>query len=301
MAPTARAALRAHRLSPVESAGPSEPTPTGSFVPIARSFLFVPGNRPDLYEKAYASEAHAVIVDLEDAVGPDDKEGAREAAAAWLDSSHAVLLRINAAGSEWFEEDLALVGLSGVSAVVLPKVEAVEDVRRVGERTRPEVPVLPLIESAMGLHGAMDIAREPSVQRLLFGALDLQHDLGIAGDGEELHTFRSHLVLVSRLAGIQPPVDGVWTDFHDEEGLRAHTLRGRRFGFGGTLCIHPSQVGPVNDCFLPSQEEIDWAKRVLDAVASSGGSVVALDGQMIDRPLILMAERILCDVEEPSS
>ncbi len=275
-------------------------------MPIARSFLFVPGNRPDLYEKAYASEAHAVIVDLEDAVGPDDKEGAREAAAAWLDSSHLdsshpVLLRINAAGSEWFEEDLALAGLSGVSAVVLPKVEAVEEVRRVGERTRPEVPVLPLIESAMGLHGAMDIAREPSVQRLVFGALDLQHDLGIQGDGEELHTFRSHLVLVSRLAGIQPPVDGVWTDFHDEEGLRAHTLRGRRFGFGGTLCIHPSQVGPVNDCFRPSPEEIDWAKRVLDAVASSGGSVVALDGQMIDRPLILMAERILSEGEEPSS
>ena len=286
----------------MEPAAPSERTPTRALVPpIARSFLFVPGNRPDLYEKAYASEAHAVIVDLEDAVGPGDKGGAREAAAAWLDSSHPVLLRINAAGSEWFQEDLALAGLSGVSAVVLPKVEAVEEVHRVGERTRPEVPVLPLIESAMGMHRAMEIAREPSVQRLVFGALDFQHDLGIEGDGEELLTFRSHLVLVSRLAGIQPPVDGVWTDFHDEEGLRAHTLRGRRLGFGGTLCIHPSQIGPVNDCFRPSQEEIDWAKRVLDAVASSSGSVVALDGQMIDRPLILMAERILCNVEEPSS
>ncbi len=278
--------------------------------PIVRSYLFVPGNRPDLYEKAYASEAEAVIVDLEDAVGPDEKEGAREAAAAWLDSahlgfshpdfSHPVLLRINAAGSEWFEEDLALVGLPGVSAVVLPKTESVEDVRRVGERTRPEVPVLPLIESAKGMLRAMEIAHEPSVQRLVFGALDLQHDLGITGDGEELHTFRSQLVLVSRLAGIQPPVDGVWTDFHDEEGLRAHTQRGRRFGFGATLCIHPSQIGPVNECFRPTPEEIDWAKRVLDAVESSKGSVVALDGQMIDRPLILMAERILSEGGEPS-
>ena len=286
----------------MEPPGPSDRASKRSFTqPIAHSFLFVPANRPDLYEKAYASEAHAVIVDLEDAVGPGDKGAAREAAAAWLGSSHPVLLRINAAGSEWFEEDLALAGLSGVSAVVLPKVEGVDEVRRVGERTRPEVPLLPMIESALGMHRALEIAREPSVQRLVFGALDFQHDLGIEGDGEELLTFRSHLVLVSRLAGIQPPVDGVWTQIDDEEGLRAHTRRGRRLGFGGTLCIHPNQIGPVNDCFRPRQEEIDWAKQVLDAVASSGGSAVALDGQMIDRPLILMAERILCDAEEPSS
>jgi len=269
--------------------------------PIARSYLFVPGNRPDRYEKAYASEAHAAIVDLEDAVGPDDKGAARESAAAWLDASHPVLLRINPVGSEWFEEDLALAGVPGVSAVVIPKVEGVEDVRRVGEHTRPEVPVLPLIESAMGMHRAMEIAHEPNVQRLVFGSLDFRHDLGIEGDGAELLTFRSHLVLVSRLAGIQPPVDGIWTQIDDEEGMRAHARRGRSLGFGGTLCIHPSQIAPVNDCFRASQEEIDWANRVLDAVASSGGSVVALDGQMIDGPLILMAERILRDGEELSS
>jgi len=269
--------------------------------PIARSFLFVPGNRPDLFEKAYASRAHSVIVDLEDAVGPGDKGEAREAAAAWLDLSHPVLLRINAAGSEWFQEDLAIAGLPGVSAVVLPKVEEVEEVRRVGERTRPEVPLLPMIESAMGMHRAMDIACEPSVKRLVFGSWDFRRDLGIDGDGEELLAFRSHVVLVSRIAGVQAPVDGVWTDISDEEGLRAHTRRGRRLGFGGTLCIHPTQIDPVNDCFRPDREEIDWAKRVLDAVTSSKGSVVALDGQMIDRPLILMAERILCDSEERSS
>ncbi len=286
----------------MEPSGPSERTPKRTLVgPIARSFLFVPGNRPDRFEKAYASEAHAVIVDLEDAVGPEHKEGAREAAAEWLDSSPPVLLRINAAGSEWFQEDLALAGLAGVSAVVLPKAEGVEEVRRVGERTGPDVPVLALIESAMGMHMALEIAREPNVQRLAFGSWDFRHDLGIEGDGEELLAFRSHLVLVSRLAGIQPPVDGIWADFDDEEGLRAHARRGRRLGFGGTLCIHPKQIGIVNDCFRPSQEDIDWAKRVLDAVASSRGSVVALDGQMIDRPLILMAERILGDREEPSS
>ena len=242
-----------------------------------------------------------MIVDLEDAVGPGDKEAAREAAASWLDSAHPVLLRINAVGSDWFQEDLALAGLSGVSAVVLPKAEGVEEVRRVGEKTGPEVPVLALIESAMGMHRAMDIAREPNVQRLAFGSWDFRHDLGIEGDGEELLTFRSHLVLVSRLAGIQPPVDGIWTDFDDEEGLLVHARRGRRLGFGGTLCIHPDQIGPVNDCFRPSQEEIDWAKRVLDAVESSSRSVVALDGQMIDRPFILKAERILSEAEEPAS
>jgi citrate lyase subunit beta / citryl-CoA lyase len=118
-------------------------------------------------------------------------------------------------------------------------------------------------------------------------------DLGIDGEGEELLYFRSQLVLVSRLAGIQPPVDGPCTALDDAAQLSADTLRARRLGFGGKLCIHPKQVAPVNAAFAPSPEELAWAKRVLAAAAASDGAAVALDGKMVDRPVILKAEQIV--------
>ena len=265
--------------------------------PVPRSYLFVPGNRPDRYAKACAAGADAVIVDLEDAVPPPEKAAAREALARWLDPARPVLVRVNGAAAEWFHEDAVLCRKAGVAGIMLPKTEGSEDVLRLEEIAGGTAPVLALIENARGFANALEIARHPRVSRLAFGAFDFQVDLGIQGDTDELLYFRSHLVFVSRLAGIDPPMDGINTEIDDPERLRASTLRGIRLGFGGKLCIHPKQIAHVNACFQPSEAEIAWARRIVDAAAASKGAAVAAHGEMVDRPIILRAERILKNAE----
>jgi citrate lyase subunit beta/citryl-CoA lyase len=153
--------------------------------------------------------------------------------------------------------------------------------------------IYPLIESAQGFLNCLAIARAPGVRRLLFGTIDFKLDLGIDGDREELLYFRSQLVLVSRSAGIASPVDGVSTAIDDPAQLVADTQHARQMGFGGKLCIHPAQIKPVHDCFEPDPVELAWARRVLQAAALAHGAALALDGKMVDRPVILKAERIV--------
>jgi citrate lyase subunit beta/citryl-CoA lyase len=157
----------------------------------------------------------------------------------------------------------------------------------------PELPLLPQIESAQGLANSTEIAKCAGVERLIFGHLDFQLDLGIMGEGEELLFFRSQLVLSSRLAGIQPPVDSITAAVDTPEVLHADTVRSIRLGFGGKLCIHPRQVPIVNECFRPTPAEIAWAVEVMDAAARSAGGPVLVTGKMVDRPVIVRAERIL--------
>lgn len=261
--------------------------------PIARSYLFVPGNRPDRFDKACAAGAGAVIIDLEDAVPAADKSRARMAAEAWVSPAHPVVLRINGVSSNWFRDDVTCCRMPGIQAVMLPKTEGVDHLRRVEELLGQTIPILPLIETARGFAAALEIARDRAVERLVFGSLDFQIDVGIPGDQEELLYFRSQLVLISRLAGIQAPVDGITTAIDNPEELRADALRARRLGFGGKLCIHPKQIPVVNDCFRPTAEEISWAQRVVEAAAAANGAAVALSGQMVDRPVIVKAQRIL--------
>ena len=260
---------------------------------IARSYLFVPGNRPDRFDKACAAGAGAVIIDLEDAVPAADKSKARMAVEAWVSPAHPVILRINGVSSNWFRDDVTCCRMPGVQAVMLPKTESVDHLRRVEELLGQAIPILPLIETAHGFASALEIAHDRSVQRLVFGSLDFQIDVGIPGDQQELLYFRSQLVLISRLAGIQAPVDGITTAIDNPEELRADTLRARRLGFGAKLCIHPKQIPLVNDCFRPTAEEISWAQRVVEAAAAANGAAVALSGQMVDRPVIVKAQRIL--------
>lgn len=263
---------------------------------IARSLLFVPGSRPDRFDKAMAAGADAVVVDLEDAVAPADKDRAREALAAWLAPGRAVIVRINGADTGWFRDDLALCARPGVSAVMLPKAERADDIAAL--RAAGAATVLPLVESAAGFAALAAIAGAPGVQRLAFGSLDVQVDLGMRDALEdELLFFRSQLVLASRLAGLQPPVDGVSTAIDDAARLRDDSLRARRLGFGGKLCIHPRQVADVNRHFAPTEAERAWAQRVLDAAAASGGAAVAVDGKMVDKPVILRAQAILRDAQ----
>jgi citrate lyase subunit beta/citryl-CoA lyase len=266
----------------------------------ARSYLFVPGNRPDRFDKACASGADAVIVDLEDAVPPAEKSRARAALEGWVNPAKPVVVRINGVDTEWFRDDLTCCRMPGVQAIMLPKTDGVAHLKRVEVLLGESLPILPLIETAQGFANAQEIARHPAVPRLIFGALDFQLDTGIPGDGEELLYFRSQLVLISRLAGMQPPVDGITAAIDDLDLLRVETRRARQFGFGGKLCIHPKQIAAVNECFLPTAEEIAWARQVVEAAEVARGGAVALDGKMIDRPIVLKAERILQEAERGS-
>jgi citrate lyase subunit beta/citryl-CoA lyase len=266
-----------------------------------RSYLFVPGNRPLRFPKGLGAGADAVILDLEDAVPPPEKAEARAAVEAWLSPAHPVLIRVNGAGTEWHKDDIALCQRPGVAGIVLPKSEDARAVRHVAEMLGGMIGISALIETALGFKNMASLAETNLVQRFLFGSIDFQFDLGIRGDDEELLYFRSQLVLISRLFGLPPPVDGVTAAIGSEEQLLKDAQRARRLGFGGKLCIHPSQVAVVNACFLPSAEERDWACRVRAAMEASGGSAVSVDGKMVDRPIALQAERILANLQEYES
>ncbi len=259
-----------------------------------RSYLFVPGHRPERFNKALSAGADAVIVDLEDAVAPAAKSTARDALATWLDSADAlpVLVRVNAPQTPWYDDDLRLCAHPGLAGIVLPKAESAELLARVAERA-PAHPLLPLIETAAGFDAAQSIASAAGVTRLMFGSIDFQADLGIEGDDDALLFFRSRLVLVSRLAGRDAPVDGVTTALDDEAAVARDTARALRLGFGAKLCIHPKQVAAVNRGFTPNASELDWARRVLAAAEASGGAAVAVDGKMVDAPVLLRAQRLL--------
>lgn len=262
-----------------------------------RSLLFVPANRPDRFNKALSSGSDAVIIDLEDAVPPDDKITARNAVAAWLSPKHKVYVRINGADTPWFRDDLALVRMPGVAGVMLPKAERIDEVFTVacvGAGTA----VLPMIESAAGLSNVQTIARAQGVERLVFGSIDFQLDLGLSSEDVELLPYRCNIVLASRLAGLAAPIDGVSTAIDDPESLRSDAIRSRRLGFGGKLCIHPKQVDIVNTSFGPSEEELAWAHRVLDASARMAGAAVAVDGKMVDRPVMMRAQSIVQEAGE---
>jgi len=257
-----------------------------------RSYLFVPGNRPERFDKALASGADAVIVDLEDAVPPDQKDAARRSVSGWLTAAKPVVVRINAADTPWHRDDLAVCHQPGVSAVMVAKAERAEALAAL----QLGVPLLPLIESAAGIDQARAIAAVPGVQRLAFGAIDFQLDLNMRATFDELLFFRSQIVLASRLANVAAPIDSPSVSIDDVAEVELDAQRARRLGFGAKLCIHPRQVEAVNRSFSPTEAEVAWARRVLAIAAGSGGAAVALDGKMIDKPVILRAQAILAEI-----
>ena len=218
---------------------------------------------------------------------------ARMEVAGWLSPERPIIVRVNAFDSEWFRDDLAVCGHPGVASVVLPKAEQVGHVQAIVDRVDPMTSILPIVETAQGMWHAEALARAPRVQRLLFGSIDLSIDLNLSGGEDDLLYYRSHLVLVSRVAGIQPPVDGVTTTYESPDRVLADAQRAKRLGFGGKLCIHPKQIAPVHEAFAPTAEEIAWARRVMAAAESSAGAATAMDGAMVDRPVITQAEAIL--------
>ena len=252
--------------------------------------LFVPADRPERYAKALAAGADAVIVDLEDAVAPGLKDQARAALLGARDLLAAAacpcLVRINPEGAAAHAADLEACRALPLRAVMVPKAESADTVRRVAAATG--LPVLALIESAQGLAVARAIAAAGA--RLAFGSIDFAADLGCAHTREALLPARAELVLASRLAGLPAPLDGVTAAIRDPAPVREDAAHAAALGFGGKLLIHPSQIAPAVAGFLPSEEEVAWAARILAAGREGGAAVV--DGAMIDAPVRLRAEQI---------
>jgi len=277
---------------------------------LARAFLFVPADRPERHARALATGAGGVIVDLEDAVAPERKVQAREQLAASFAALPAgdrrrLLVRINAAGTPWHDDDRAQIGALAaqglIAGIVLPKAERAADLSRLAGAAGPSAALVPLIESAAGLAAVDELAAGPQVLRLAFGNLDFQADLGLACDADEaeLVPVRLALLLASRRAGLPAPIDGVTPDWRDAVRLAADTARARRGGFGAKLCIHPDQVAPVHAALGPTAQELAWARRVVEAMRTAGGGgVLSLDGRMVDAPVVRLAERLLALEEQ---
>ncbi|MGL6111143.1 MAG: HpcH/HpaI aldolase/citrate lyase family protein [Rubrivivax sp.] len=267
---------------------------------IPRSYLFVPGNRAERFDKAIASGADAVVLDLEDAVTPQDKAGARDAVARYLAAADHTLrqhlvVRINDQDTPWFDADLAMLAAAQARCVMLPKAEAVTTVARVRSAS-PDIEVLALIESARGVLNAEALAGAVGVVRLVFGTLDFALDLELVDDPLAgplgLDAAASWLAWSSRSAELPSPVAGVTPDIDDPARLRADFARARAHGFGAKLCIHPKQVAVVHEALAPGAAELDWARRVVAAAEGSAGAV-RVDGRMVDKPVLQRALRLL--------
>lgn len=254
-----------------------------------RSYLFVPGDRPERFDSAWASAADAVIIDLEDAVAPDRKEFARTALTQWLSAAKPVWIRINATDTQWFDDDLRILD-ERIAGVMVPKADVLP-APLLELAAAHGLPLMPIVETATGMHRAEQLAATPGVARLAFGSIDFQADMDIQGEDDALLYFRSRLVLASRLASLPAPVDGVTVALSDSEQLRHDAGRARRLGFGAKLCIHPKQIDTVHRVMSPSDDERAWAERVISAMNASSGAAVSVDGKMVDRPVLLRAIR----------
>jgi citrate lyase subunit beta/citryl-CoA lyase len=280
-----------------------------------RSFLFAPGNSPRKVEKVFAVGADAVILDLEDAVATAEKAAARQAVVGALQRRRACLgyVRINAMTTEFCYGDLDAVVRPGLDGVILPKVDSAWQLKAVdwllGELERAHglevgnIDLMPIIETGSGMAAVNAIAGAGTrVRRLAFGAGDYVLDLGLAWTRaeEELSHARAAVVVASRAAGLEPPIDSVWVDLKDSEGFEASTRRVLRMGYQGKMCIHPDQVAVTNRVFTPSDEEVAHAERVVSAflkAENEGSASIQLDGHFIDYPFVYRAQRILATVE----
>lgn len=284
---------------------------------LLRSFLFAPGNRPRMLEKVGHCGADAVIVDLEDAVPIAEKAATRPAVRAAVSAitTCPVYVRINplvaATGFSQAigETDLSAIVCADLAGVILPKVEAPDDLQhaesllsaleRQGGLAPGMIDLIPIIETALGVHRAYEIAATGTrVRRLAFGAGDFTRDIGVSWSRREIesHYARSALVVASRAAGLEPPLDTVWVDLRDQRGLLRSARTAKQLGFQGKMAIHPGQVAPINAVFSPTEAEITFAQRVIDVFATAeaeGLASIQLDGRFIDYPIVEAAQRIL--------
>ncbi|HEY3260355.1 MAG TPA: CoA ester lyase [Pseudonocardiaceae bacterium] len=256
-----------------------------------RSYLFAPGHNDKLLGKVFDAGADAVMLDLEDAVPPEHKETARRLVAEAL-MDHPAWVRVNAAGTDWCEADLSAVGQVAYG-IRIPKTESAADVRWVAERA-PGKPIICAIESARGVLAAFEIASVPGVRHLAMGGVDLQKDLHAGNGNLQTLYVRSHLVVVCRAAGLEPPIDSVYPRLDDDAGLREQAEFARSLGFFGKSAIHPRQLPILHEVFSPSGDEVAWAREVIEAFDAAGGSALRLPGgEFVDLPVAERARRVL--------
>jgi citrate lyase subunit beta / citryl-CoA lyase len=260
-----------------------------------RSYLFAPGHNAKLLDRVFTAGADALMLDLEDAVPPEHKPLARHMVAATLadpPTPAPAWVRVNTARTDWCAADLDAVA-EHAYGIRIPKTESPEDVAWVAQRA-PGKPIICAIESARGVLAAQEIAAAPGVRHLAMGGVDLQRDLNTTGGNSQTLYVRSHLVVCSRAAGIEPPIDSVFPRLSDDVELREQAEFARSLGFSGKSAIHPRQLPILHDVFTPSERELAWAREVLAAFDAAGGAALRLpDGEFVDLPVAQRARRVL--------
>lgn len=270
--------------------------------PLARSYLYVPGHRPDRIAKALDTAADAVIIDLEDAVPPRERRHARAAVAEALrePAAQQIWVRVNAVASGLTDDDIDAAASPNLTGVRIAKVGSADDVQLVAARLATvgcDAWIQCLIESAAGLERIAEVARaDPRVAGVALGETDLAADLGVEID-EGLHYARSRCVVAARAAGLAPPVQSVFIDLGDEDGLRRSTETGRALGFLGRAAIHPRQVAVINEVFTPDETRIRAARELIAALEHAYGegraAFVLEDGRFVDPAVVESARRTL--------
>jgi citrate lyase subunit beta / citryl-CoA lyase len=263
----------------------------------ARSWLFVPANRHERFAKAAAGGADRVILDLEDAVAPEAKaEAARGLLSAPIPEGLPVYVRVNAFGTRWFEDDLAVAARLPIAGVVLPKADSAKHVARAAAALPASHRLVPIAETADGVWNALEVARGPRVERLAFGAVDFHLDTGMSDDGDALAFVRGRLAVASRVARIAPPIDSVCLSIDDEARIADEGARARRFGFAGKLCIHPRQLAATNRAFRPRDDDLEWARALVaafEARPAHDRAAFSFRGTMVDRPVLERARQLI--------
>lgn len=267
-----------------------------------RTWLFVPALRaPEWLSKAKATGTDAIIVDLEDATAPDEKERAREVVRGLTlgGESPWIFVRVNPRPDARFAADVAAAVQAGASGIVLPKAFSADDVRRVPAQAGA---ILAQVETARGVLRAIELAEaDPRVMGLGFGGEDLSADLGVARTRElgEFATARALVALAAAAAGVSA-IDTPWFDLGDPEGAGREARAARQLGFTGKFVIHPSHVAAVNAAFTPDEQETERARRIIgafEAAVADGSGIAKLDGRMIDMPVVVSARRVLARAE----
>ncbi len=277
-----------------------------------RSYLFVPAISTRMFEKALASDADCIIFDLEDAVAISDKQEARERVKNFLLNNQPrkdILIRINDVTTTFWREDLEAAIGAGACGVIVPKAESAVSMKMVGEtalhslerlnRDLHSFVILPLIETARGVQFAYEIAAANYlIKRLVFGSIDysLDVDCELTDDGTELLYARSQVVNASRAAGIGSPIDAVYPDLANEQGLRNESQRARKLGFKAKLAIHPKQLMPIHEIFSPNQKELNAAIEIVNAFEAAelqGTASIAVGNKLVDYPVYKKAKALL--------
>jgi len=281
-----------------------------------RTFLFVPGNHPRKVAKVFEAGADAVILDLEDAVAVSEKAATRGVVRDALQRERAcrAYIRVNALDTSLTFDDIDETIDANLDGIVLPKVERAADLEMVDwlianlERKRGikagQIDLMPIIETGHGLANVRDIAASPvaRMKRLSFGAGDFTRDMGMEWSRAETELLpaRSEILLASRIAGREPPIDTVFIHINDDTGFEASTQTIRDLGFQGKLCIHPAQVPIANAALTPSQADVAWARRIIAAfneAEAAGSASIQVDGYFVDYPIVVKAERVVTIAE----